>query len=46
VLRSPHGPKDWLTGSLTELAIADGDFERAARLLDAGVAQLRPLGDP
>jgi hypothetical protein len=35
-----------LTGWLTELAIADGDFERAARLLNAGLGQLRPLGDP
>ena len=35
----------WATLTLAELAIADGDAERAARLLDAALAHLRPLGD-
>jgi hypothetical protein len=35
----------WVAVTLAELAIADGDSERAAPLLDAALAQLRPLGD-
>jgi predicted ATPase/DNA-binding SARP family transcriptional activator len=35
----------WATLTLAELAIADADAERAARLLDAALGQLRPLGD-
>jgi predicted ATPase/DNA-binding SARP family transcriptional activator len=35
----------WATLTLAELAIADGDAERAARLLDAALGHLRPLGD-
>jgi hypothetical protein len=35
----------WATLTLAELAITDGDAERAARLLDAALAHLRPLGD-
>jgi hypothetical protein len=34
-----------LTLTLAELAIADGDAERAARLLDEALEHLRPLGD-
>jgi hypothetical protein len=41
-LRRPQAVR--LTGWLAELVIAD-DSERAARLLDAGVGQLRRLGD-
>jgi predicted ATPase/DNA-binding SARP family transcriptional activator len=35
----------WSTLTLAELAIADGDAERAARLLDQALEHLRPLGD-
>jgi tetratricopeptide (TPR) repeat protein len=35
----------WATLSLAELAIADGDVERAAELLDAALEHLRALGD-
>ena len=35
----------WATLLLAELAIADGDAERAAGLLDAALGHLRPLGD-
>ena len=35
----------WVTLMLAELAIADGDAERAARLLDQALERLRPLGD-
>jgi len=35
----------WTTLTLAELAIAGGDAERATQLLDAALAQLRPLGD-
>jgi tetratricopeptide (TPR) repeat protein len=35
----------WTTLTLAELAIADGDAERAARLLDQALQRLRPLGD-
>ena len=35
----------WATLTLAELAIADGDVERAAELLDAALEHLRALGD-
>ena len=35
----------WATLTLAELAIADGDVECAAKLLDAALEQLRALGD-
>jgi ATP/maltotriose-dependent transcriptional regulator MalT len=35
----------WVTLRLAELAIADGDAERAAPLLDQALEHLRPLGD-
>jgi hypothetical protein len=35
----------WAALRLAELAIDDGDPERAARMLDKALAQLRPLGD-
>ena len=35
----------WSTLALAELALADGDEARAAGLLDAALARLRPLGD-
>jgi tetratricopeptide (TPR) repeat protein len=35
----------WSTLRLAELAIADGDAERAARLLDQALERLRQLGD-
>jgi MalT-like TPR region len=35
----------WATLTLAELAIADGDLERATRLVEEAHERLRPLGD-
>jgi hypothetical protein len=35
----------WVTLRLAELAVADGDTERAGRLLDQALRHLRRLGD-
>jgi ATP/maltotriose-dependent transcriptional regulator MalT len=35
----------WTSLRLAELALADGDADRAAQLVDAALERLRPLGD-